>query len=186
MQSLKERVESFRESRVSNVVRNGQSYAQCEQFTTRVLKVCKTMYHRLPDNGLMARLIKDLALWSLRRYHEYTIEQSFGAHYRQVGLKPSDKKEFEHVLPVALARDLYFFDKLTVNEVMHIPTCLLSKQEHKKLSKLKLGDSTPDKYNFWKRYEQLGVVIETYDRTQVDLNSWNLDKHYEYFGVKND
>lgn len=186
MLTLRERVESYIPTRIDNVVRNGQSYVQSEQFTARVLKICKTVYHRLPDSGQTARLVRDLALWTLRRYHEYAIEQSIGSHYRQVGLKPSDKKEFEHVLPVALARDMFFFGKLTVNEVMNIPTCVVSKQQHKVLAKLKLGDSTPDRYNFWKRYEQLNIAIETYDRTPVDLTNWDLNKHYEYFGIKND
>ena len=181
MKSLQERVGEFRPARVDNVVRNGQSYEQSYKFTKRVLKLCKVVFNRLPDNGQAARHVRNLALWSLRQYHEYCIEGHFGAHYRQVGLKAADKKEFEHVLPVSLARDLMFFDMLTIDEAMNIPTCFLSKHKHRQLAKLKLGDSTPDIYWFWKRYADLGIIIETHDGTPVDFSKWSLDTHYQYF-----
>lgn len=181
MKPLRERVESFRLSRIDNVVRNGQSYEQSYIFTKRVLKLCVSVFKRLPDNGQTARLVRGLALWCLRQYHEYNIQGHFGAHYRQVGLKASEAKDFEHVFPVGLARDMLFFDILTVDEAMNIPTCFLSREKHKQLAKLKLGDTTPDVYLFWKRYAELDIKIETHDGTQVDMSTWSLDTHYEYF-----
>jgi len=91
------------------------------------------------------------------------------------------KTEFEHVIPAAVARDMLLYDRLTVDEALNIPTCRLSATKHKKLNSTKLGSTTPDIYWFWQRYQSLDITVETHDNNVVDMASWNLDTHYEYF-----
>jgi hypothetical protein len=77
---------------------------------------------------------------------------------------------------------MLLYDRLTIDEALNIPTCKLSKSKHKKLNSTKLGSTTPDIWDFWARYRNnLTVKIETHDGTPVDLKTWDLNKHYEYF-----
>jgi hypothetical protein len=142
------------------------------------------MYRRLKVEDQTARLIRDVMDFLLRRYHGYSIKENIGAHYWEKGLAHNAKTEFEHVIPAAVARDLLLFDRLTIDEALNIPTCQLSREKHKKLNSTKLGSTTPDIYWFWQRYQELGIKIETHDGTEVDTVTWNLDTHYNYFGVK--
>ena len=78
---------------------------------------------------------------------------------------------------------MLLFGRLTVDEALNIPTCRLSADKHQQLNSTKLVSTTPDIYWFWKRYESLGITVETHDGTVVDTATWNLDSHYKYFGV---
>jgi hypothetical protein len=76
---------------------------------------------------------------------------------------------------------MFLAGRFTAPEAMNAPTCLLSKAKHTELGGQGLTDSTPDVYWFFRRYQDLGVVIETRDGDVIDLATWNLDQHYEYF-----
>jgi hypothetical protein len=117
----------------------------------------------------------------LRRYHEYCIQENLGAHYREKDLAPDTKTEFEHVIPAKVARDCLLTDRMSVWDALNVPTCKLSKVKHRKLKQLKLAYKTPNTFWFWRRYQVLGVKIETRDGMPVDLETWNLDTHYDYF-----
>jgi hypothetical protein len=119
----------------------------------------------------------------LRRYHGYAIKENIGSHYYEKGLARGVKTEFEHVIPAAVARDLLLYDRLSIDEALNIPTCRLSATKHKKLNSTRLGSTTPDIYNFWQRYADLGITVETHDGTAVDMTAWNLDTHYTHFKV---
>lgn len=181
MKPLMERVSGFAQKKPTPVKRNGASYDATYQFVRRGLKLCVFMYRRLKVEDQTARLIRDVMDYLLRRYHVYSIKENIGAHYYERGLAHDAKTDFEHVVPAAVARDLLLYDRLTVDEALNIPTCRLSASKHQILNSTKLVSTTPDIYWFWRRYEGLGITVETHDGTAVDMATWNLSKHYEYF-----
>ena len=178
-----ERIKQFRQIKYTRVVRDGQSYAQTEALVRRTLKICLWTYRRLQSANQTARLLRDLIDFMLRRYHGYCIKEKIGAHYREVGLGPKDKTDFEHVIPAAIARDMLIHGFMTVDEALNIPTCIVRRKNHKLLNSKQLASTTPDVFLFWQRYEILNIKIETHDGTLVDMKIWDLDKHYQYFKV---
>jgi len=183
MKTLMERVGGFAQIKPAHIKRGGASYDATYKFCQRGLKLCVWMYRRLRVEDQTARLIRDVMDFLLRRYHGYAIKENIGAHYYEKGLAKGVKTEFEHVIPAAVARDLLLFDRITIDEALNIPTCRLSAAKHKKLNSTKLGSTTPDIYWFWKRYQELSIDVETHDGTAVDMSNWNLENHYQYFGI---
>jgi hypothetical protein len=181
MKPLKERVSGFAQKKPTPVKRGGASYDSTHVFCKSEIERYVAMYQQLTVEDQTARLIRDMIDVLLRRYHGYSIKENFGAHYCEKGLPHGTKVEFEHVIPASVARDLLLFGRLTVEEALNIPTCELSKENHKKLNSTKLGSTTPDIYWFWQRYQSLGIQVETHDGTAVDMLTWNLDSHYNYF-----
>jgi hypothetical protein len=179
--SLIERVNGFAQKKPTPVKRGGASYDATYRFTSRGLNLCVWMYRRLKTEDQTARLIRDVIDFLLRRYHGYAIKENIGAHYYETGLAHGTRTDFEHVIPAAVARDLLLFDRMTIDEVLNVPTCRLSAAQHKKLNSTKLGSTTPDIYWFWQRYAHLGIVVQTHDGTAVDMSTWNLDTHYTHF-----
>jgi len=182
MKAIKERLAGYVQTKPTPVRRNGHSYQQTYNFTHRVLRICLYTYKRLQVADQLARLIRDLIDWVLRRYHNYCIKENYGAHYREIGLNSKNKVDFEHVIPAAIARDLLIYDRITIDEAMNIPTCVLSRKKHQKLNK-KLASTTPDLINFWERYKGLKIKVETYDGTPVDMSEWDIETHYTYFKI---
>jgi len=178
-----ERVSGFAQKKPTPIKRGGPSYDATYKFCMRGLKLCVWMYRRLKVEDQTARLIRKGIEFLLREYHDYAIKDNIGAHYFEKDLPHGTKTEFEHVIPASVARDLLLFDRLTIDEALNIPTCCLSAKKHKKLNSTRLGSTTPDIYWFWKRYELLGIKLETHDGTPIDMTTWNLDSHYTYFGV---
>jgi hypothetical protein len=164
------------------VKRSGASYQQTEDFIRCELQRWVERYHGLDAHDQTARLIRDEIDDHLRRYHEYCIQQNQGAHYREAGLTKDVKIEFEHIIPAKVARDALITGRMSVDDALNVPTCYISRIKHSELSATGMQKSTPDPYWFWRRYRNLGIRIETRNGTPVDLGSWNLDTHYEYFG----
>lgn len=175
-----ERVGGFAQKKPTPVKRGGASYEATYQFCKSEIERYVEQYQQLKAEDQTARLIRDMIDVLLRRYHGYSIKEKIGAHYYEK-LPHGTKTEFEHVIPAAVARDLLLFNRLTVDEALNIPTCRLSAANHKKLNSTKLGSTTPDIGQFWQRYQSLDVTVETHDGTAVDMTTWNLDTHYEYF-----
>ena len=176
-----ERVSGFSQKKPAPVKRNGHSYDTTYRFCSRGLKILIRIYRRLPAQDQTARLIRDVMDFLLRRYHEYAIKETIGAHYIEAGLKHGAKIDFEHVIPAAVARDLLLVGRLTIDEALNVPTCRISAKNHEKLNSTKLRSTTPDIYWFWQRYQSLGIAMKTHDGTAVDTATWNLDTHYQYF-----
>lgn len=164
------------------VKRSGSSYQQTEDFIKSELERHIQRYRELDSHDQTARLIRDEIEDNLRRYHEYCIEQNLGAHYRERGLSRGSDIEFEHIIPARVARDALITGRMTVDDALNIPTCDLSAVKHRELAGNGFAKTTPDPYWFWRRYKNLGIDIETRDGLRVDLDTWNLDTHYEYFG----
>lgn len=178
---LQESVSTFRPINHGRVVRNGESYVQTERFVRARLEEAVKEYSTITETNQTARLIRDNIDFLLRRYHGYCVKDRIGAHYRQKDLKHDDPKDFEHVIPAAIVRDLLIFGRITVTQAMNPPTCLLHRTQHQALAEAGMASKTPDIWNFWNRYKNLDIEVVTHDNTPVDLNTWDLGKHYEYF-----
>jgi hypothetical protein len=183
MKTLMERVGGFAQKKPTPVKRGGASYDATQQFCRSEIERYIEMYQQLKVEDQTARLIRDMIDVLLRRYHGYSIKENIGAHYYETELPHGTKTEFEHIIPASVARDLLLFGRLTVDEALNIPTCRLSATNHRKLNSTKLGSTTPDIYQFWQRYQSLGIKVETHDGTAVDVANWTLDNHYSYFKV---
>ena len=180
---LESNVKGFVHPDYGRVVRDGQAYVATEKFVRRGLKICLALYRKLERLDQTARLLRDAIDFLLRRYHGYAIKERIKAHYRDANLKPTDKTDFEHVIPAALLAALLIQGKISVDLAMNPPTCLLKKKHHALLKKQGLGNKTPDVWNFWQRYEMLGIKIETHAGDSVDMKTWNLGTHVTYFKV---
>jgi hypothetical protein len=180
---LEDNVRGFSHPDYGRVVRDGQAYVATERFVRRGLKICLAAYLKLERLDQTARLLRDAIDFLLRRYHGYAIKERIKAHYRDADLKPTDKTDFEHVIPAALLAALLIQGKISVELAMNPPTCLLKKKHHALLKKQGLGNKTPDVWNFWKRYEMLGIKLETHTGDEVDIATWNLGTHVTYFKV---
>jgi len=183
MKTLMERVGGFAQKKPAPVKRGGASYDATYNFCKSEIERLVLMYQALTVEDQTARLIRDMIDVLLRRYHGYSIKENFGAHYREQGLAAGVKVEFEHVIPAAVARDLLLVGRFTVDEALNIPTCRLSATNHRQLNSTRLGSTTPDIYWFWRRYQDLAIAVETHDGTAVDVGTWNLDTHYQYFQI---
>jgi len=108
------------------------------------------------------------------------VQASIGAHYKEVGV---DAKVciFDHVIPASKARDLLIKGVFDAKQAMNIPTCLISKSNDALLRKNGLTSSTPDYWNFFKRYSVLNIKLQTHDNVDIDQENWNLEDHFDYF-----
>ena len=183
LELLKENVSSFTQPDYGRVVRDGAAYVATEQFVRRGIKICLALYSRLERLDQTARLLRDGIDFLLRRHHGYCIKERIKAHYRDASLSPTDKTDFEHVIPAAVLTALLIKKKITIEMAMNPPTCMLRKKHHALLKKQGYGNRTPDIWNFWERYAMLGIRIETHDGTPVDMKTWNLGTHYQYFQI---
>lgn len=184
MTSLIERkgqFESFKQVRYVPVKRSGVSYVQTHDWAREGITQVLRQLRSYPVQDQTARLMRDEIDFYLKRCHDYCIKERIGAHYREVGLS---KKlcDFEHVLPKAVTRELLIYNIITVDEALNVPTCLLSKLKHRTINRIHVS-STPDIWDFWKRYRDhlADIKIETYDGQIVELSDWNLKNHYDYF-----
>lgn len=182
--TLESNVKGFVHPDYGRVSRDGQAYVATEKFVRRGLRLCLALYSKVERLDQTARLLRDAIDFLLRRYHSYAIKERIKAHYRDASLTVADKTDFEHVIPAALLAALLIQGKISIDLAMNPPTCLLKKKHHALLKKQGLANRTPDIWWFWKRYDMLGIKLETHDGTAVDMSTWNLGTHYEYFGSK--
>lgn len=182
MKPILERIDGFVPPTYVNVERSGQSYHETEQVSRQALKRYLRHYRRLETANQTARLLRDYIDRTLRRYQDYCIRERIGGHYRQVGLKPNDTVDFEHVIPAKIIRDLLIQERITIDEALNSPTCILKRSKHNKVNK-KNAKTTPDLKHFWKRYQGLNVRVQTHDGTPVDMPNWTIEDHYKYFDI---
>lgn len=177
-------VESYEPIEYNKVKRDQRSYEQTTAFVSRGLKMCLWFYRKLNEANQVARLCRDVIDYLLRRAHKYNIAENIGAHYREKNL---DKQncDFEHVVPEKVIRDMLIQGKLTIEQAMNPPTCLINKCNHVALKKAGWDSKTPSVYHFFDRYTQVfDSAFETYNGQPIaDLHNWTLEKHYQYFGI---
>lgn len=184
MSTLQELVEGFVPVTYSRVTRGDQAYKETYELTVKELERLVTEYKKIKAVGQTARLIRDAIDHWVRRYHGYAIEGSIGAHYTEVGV---DKANciFEHVIPAAKVRDMLLQGRLTVKQALNTPTCLISKRNDEILREEGHVSSSPDYWNFFKRYSVFDEAkFITYNGQVIDdIDTWNLGDHYKFFQV---
>ena len=183
MVTLREQMERHVDFEPARVERNGQAYVDTYNFVREELERYLARYHELDQINQTARLLRDQIDALIRRYHEYVIEGKIKAHYREVGLKPKDAVDFEHVIPARSVRNLLIDGVWTIDQALNSPTCLIRRNQHRKLKDMKLSKHTPNKWLFWQRYAGLKLSIETYDGTAVDQSAWDFEQHCRYFNI---
>ena len=176
-----ELLESYRPANYRRVVRDGNGYVQTHKIACDRIQKAVVEYNKLTATDQYARLLRDEIDFWLRRYHGYCIKDNIGAHYREKGLTQKDKVDFEHVIPAATVRDMLIQNRITVEQAMNAPTCLLRRRNHSRLKKLGLASRTPNAYRFWMRYQDLSVELETHDKIAIDQTTWTLDDHFAKF-----
>jgi len=180
--SLQNLMEGYQPGDPPKVQRSGESYQQTYTYLRDNIERLVNRYRAHDRHDQTGRLIRDDIENALRRYHEYCIEQNLGAHYRQRGLARGEDVDFEHVIPAKVVRDALISGRMTVDQAFNVPTCDLGHAKHKELASRGMAKTTPCPFWFWRRYQGLGVEIETRQGELIDLETWNLDRHYEYFG----
>jgi hypothetical protein len=118
----------------------------------------------------------------IRRYHEYCIKQRDGmlAHYHEINA--DQDCDFEHLIPESRIRDLLLADVITVVQAVNSPTVRLSRNKHIELKDAGWASQTPDMWIPFKRYSNVfDATFETHDGTVIDLATWSLQDHYNYF-----
>lgn len=184
MSNLQQLVESFSPVTYSRVQRGNKAYEETYTLVVSELERLVKMYKELQQVGQTARLLRDSIDFWIRRYHGYAIEGSIGAHYTEVGVDKANCV-FEHVIPAAKVRDMLLQGILTVKQALNTPTCLISKRNDEILREEGHVSSSPDYWNFFKRYEMFDdAKFVTYNGEEIaDPSSWTLGNHFEKFGV---
>jgi hypothetical protein len=184
MSNLQQLVESFSPVTYSRVQRGDKAYKETYELTVSELDRLVKMYKEIQTVGQTARLIRDSIDHWIRRYHGYAIEGSIGSHYTEVGVDKANCV-FEHVIPAAKVRDMLLQGILTVKQALNTPTCLISKRNDDILREEGHVSSSPDYWNFFKRYEMFDdAKFVTYNGEEItDPSTWTLGNHFEKFGV---
>ena len=184
MSNLKSLIESFEPVAYSRVQRGDKAYKETYELTVTELERLVTNYKELQSVGQTARLIRDAIDHWIRRYHGYAIEGSIGSHYIEVGVDKANCV-FEHVIPAAKVRDMLLQSVLTVKQALNTPTCLISKRNDDILREEGHVSSSPDYWNFFKRYSVFDdTSFVTYNGQEIkNIESWNLEDHYRFFNI---
>lgn len=185
MNNLKKLVEAFAPVNYSRVQRGDKAYKETYELTVRELERLVNEYKTLQQVGQTARLLRDSIDHWIRRYHGYAIEGAIGSHYKEVGVDLSNCV-FEHVIPAAKVRDMLLQGVLTVKQALNTPTCLISKRNDEILREEGHVSSSPDYWNFFKRYEVFDEAnFITYNGEVIsDTAKWTLADHYKFFNIE--
>ena len=177
----KDQLEKFVQARYRPIRRGGTTYVQTYTWAKLGIERVLVLLRAHPRQDQAARLMRDEIDFYLKRCHDYCIKERIGAHYREVGRRKGEC-DFEHVLPKALVRELLIYEEITVDEALNVPTCLLSKDNHRAINRIHVS-TTPNIYDFWQRYRDnlRTLSIETHDGVAINMSTWNLADHYEYF-----
>lgn len=185
MTNLQTLVEGYKKiSRNHGVKRNEEAYAKCLEFTNAELDRLLTMYKCILEEDMTARLIRDSIDHHIRRYHGYAIEGRIGSHYREVGVVEKDSI-FEHVIPASSVRDMLIEERLTINQALNTPVCLIKKTSDQILKDNGLVKTSPNNWKFFKRYSVLNSQFTTFNEKPVtDPENWTLEDHFKMFNIE--
>lgn len=179
---IKESLDRFIAPVYSKTVRTPATYktvaGRCRSNLDRYLKE----YREVKNDQQLLREIRNEMDTSIRRYHEYCIEQrdGMGAHYHEIGA--DNETDFEHLIPAKILRDMLLAEVITVDQVLNAPTVVLSRSKHKSLKEAGWASKTP---NLWLPFERYTNVFnsqyQTHDGRVIDPLTWTLEDHYNYF-----
>lgn len=179
---LKESLEQFTAPVYGKTKRSAATYktvaTRCTQNLVRLIDEYKSVKN---DQQLLREIRNDIDYY-LRRYHEYCIKQRDGmlAHYHEVDA--DQDCDFEHLIPASRIRDLLLSGSITVVQALNAPTVRLSRDKHAELKDAGWASQTPDMWIPFKRYSNVfDATFETHDGTVIDLATWSLQDHYNYF-----
>jgi len=179
---LKESLEQFTAPVYGKTRRTTDTYQTVAQHCTSHLNRLVEEYWTVRDDQQLLRELRNDIDEKLRRYHEYCIKQrdGMGAHYHEIGADA--ETDFEHLIPAARIRDLLLANTITVEQALNAPTVRLSRAKHAQLKDAGWASHTPDMWLPFRRYSQVFIaVFETHDGTQIDLETWTLADHFDYF-----
>lgn len=179
---LKESLDNFTAPVYGKTQRSPATYqtvaGRCTQNIGRLL----TEYQQVHNDQQLLREIRNDIDYYLRRYHEYCIKQRDGmlAHYHEIGA--DQDCDFEHLIPASRIRDLLLAGAVSVEQALNTPTVRLSRAKHMALKDAGWASRTPDMWLPFRRYSQVfTATYQTHDGTQIDPETWTLQKHFDYF-----
>lgn len=179
---LKESLDKFIAPNYGRTARSAETYQtvarRCKKNLDRLIRE----YADTVNDQQELREIRNEIDESLRRYHEYCIEQrdGMGAHYHEIG--SDTETDFEHLIPAKILRDLLLAGIINVEQALNAPTVVLSRDKHRALKDAGWASHTPDLWLPFRRYTQVfEAKYQTYDGTEIDPETWNLEKHFDYF-----
>jgi hypothetical protein len=179
---LKESLEQFVAPNYGRTSRTTNTYRTVAEHCTSHVRRLVVEYRRVKNDQQLLREIRNDIDYYLRRYHEYCIKQRDGmaAHYHEVGA--DDDTDFEHLIPAARIRDLLLARVISTQQALNAPTVKLSRAKHMALKDAGWASQTPDMWLPFRRYSQVfDAKFETYDGTEIDPETWTLERHYKYF-----
>lgn len=178
---LRESLENFTQPVYTKTARSADTYASIKNRCSTKITELVEEYKTVRNDQQLLREIRNEIDYQLRRYHNYAIKENIGAHYIEVGLEGNGI--FEHMIPASTVRDLCIAGIFTAEQALNVPTCRLSKSNDDLLREAGWVKSTPDIYNFWKRYKYCFDTTDlfvTWDGVPVDTNM-TLDDHFAMF-----
>lgn len=179
---LKKLLEDFTPPNYGKTLRSLATYKTVAGHCTNHLTRLVSEYHAVENDQQLLREIRNDIDYYLRRYHEYCIKQRDGmkAHYHEVGTE--EDCDFEHLIPAARIRDLLLADIITVVQALNAPTVKLSRTKHIQLKDAGWAAHTPSIWLPFLRYSNVfAAKFQTYDGTLINLETWSLEDHYNYF-----
>ena len=182
MNMLKESLEQFTAPVYGKTKRTVETYKTVATRCNTQLVQLVEEYRAVKNDQQLLREIRNDIDEKIRRYHEYCIKQrdNMGAHYHEQGADA--ETDFEHLIPLGRIRDLLLAGAITVEQALNAPTVKLSRAKHAQLKDAGWGSHTPDMWLPFRRYTQVfEAKFETHDGTAIDPETWNLEKHFDYF-----
>ena len=179
---LKESLEQFTAPIYNRSKRSAETYKTVAMHCGSHISRLVIEYHLVNNNQQSLREIRNDIDYYLRRYHEYCIEQRDGmkAHYHEIGA--DSECDFEHLIPASRIRDLLLAKAITTEMALNAPTVRLSRAKHMMLKDAGWASNTPDMWLPFTRYTNVFVAeFQTHDGTAIDLTSWTLSRHFDYF-----
>ena len=179
---LKEALENFTAPVYGKTKRTNETYKTVARHCRTHLERLVSEYQIIKNDQQWLREVRNDIDYYLRRYHEYCIQQRDGmkAHYHEIGA--DEDTDFEHLIPAARIRDLLLAGVLTTEQALNAPTVRLSRTKHHMLKEAGWASHTPNMWLPFKRYSNVfQASYQTHDGTVIDLDTWTLEKHYQYF-----
>ena len=180
--NLKESLEQFTAPVYSKTKRTAETYKTVATRCKTQLAQFVNEYRSVKNDQQLLREIRNDIDEKIRRYHEYCIKQrdNMAAHYHEVGA--DEDTDFEHLIPLGRIRDLLLAEAITVEQALNAPTVKLSRAKHAQLKDAGWSSHTPDMWLPFRRYSQVfDAKFETHDGTEINLDAWTLEQHFEYF-----
>ena len=105
-----------------------------------------------------------------------------GAHYRAVDI---DKQHLEHPIPQTKIINAYLHDKITAEQVLQMPLCMIDDADKHILEGEWQTVATWE--HPFKRYKLAGYnkLIKNVKGETIDFSTWTLENHFKMIGAKN-